>query len=86
MYIRLPSILSYYTNGLSEIKLNGSTILDVVNKLDLQFPGIKFRFIDEHNCIRAHMKIFVNNYLISDLLTPVNSNDEIFIIQALSGG
>ena len=65
---------------------DGSTLKDVLADLDRQFPGIRFRIIDEQGRLRQHMRIFVNNDLVRDLTTTVTEADEITLMQALSGG
>jgi sulfur carrier protein ThiS len=42
--------------------------------------------IDEQDSIRPHMKIFVNGEQVWSLDTALESRDEIYILQALSGG
>ena len=54
--------------------------------LDRQFPGIRFRMVDEQHRMRKHMKVFVNDESVRDLATPVGAGDEVTIMQALSGG
>ena len=54
--------------------------------LDAQFPGIRFRVIDERGQVRKHMKVFVNDEAVRDLSVTVRPSDEVTIMQALSGG
>jgi molybdopterin converting factor small subunit len=54
--------------------------------LNSQYPGIRFRIIDEQNQVREHIRIFLNQEQINSLEMPVSDNDEIHIIAALSGG
>jgi molybdopterin synthase sulfur carrier subunit len=42
--------------------------------------------IDEQDAIRPHMRIFVNGEQVWNLNTPLQPSDEIYILQALSGG
>jgi sulfur-carrier protein len=86
MKVRIPSMLTDYTNGQKYVEGKGENLLELVNNLDKQFSGIKFRFIDEHNQIRNHMLIFVNKVQIKNLNQQIKPNDEIFITQSLSGG
>nr|WP_212590825.1 MoaD/ThiS family protein [Candidatus Prometheoarchaeum syntrophicum] len=71
---------------MNEINIVGKTIEEVLKNLDIQFPGIKFRFIDEQDHIRKHMNIFLNNTQVEEISITVKDQDELFIIQALSGG
>ena len=42
--------------------------------------------VDEQDRMRKHMKVFVNDESVRDLATPVDADDEVTIMQALSGG
>lgn len=86
MQVKIPSPLFSYTKNASIVEGQGRTLLEVLDHLNAQFPGIKFRMIDEQNQIRPHMKVFVNTDEIKDLNTPVNYQDKIMIVAALSGG
>ena len=62
------------------------TLAAVLADLDENYPGIRFRMVDEQNRIRKHMKVFVNDEAVRDLTTPIDARDEVTIMQALSGG
>lgn len=86
MQVKIPSPLFSYTKNANVVEGQGRTLLEVLDHLNAQFPGIKFRMVDEHNQIRPHMKVFVNTDEIKDLSTQVNDQDKIMIVAALSGG
>ena len=86
MRVRIPTPLHSYTGSRSEVDAAGSTLEQVSRDLDLRFPGIRFRMIDEQDRIRPHIKIFLNGDQAFDLATAVAASDEIVIIQAFSGG
>jgi len=79
-------MLRSYTDNQKYIEISGKTLFEVLDNLNLRYEGIKFRFIDENNEIRPHMRIYVNSILIENMDIKVNENDDIFITQALSGG
>ena len=54
--------------------------------LDRQYPGIRFRMIDEQDRIRPHIRFFVNGAATFDLAQPLRPSDALQIVQALSGG
>jgi len=62
------------------------TLHEVLLDLDRQFPGIRFRMVDEHGALRRHMKVFVNDDATRDLATELDERDVLTIMQALSGG
>lgn len=86
MIVRIPTPLYSYTGDRSSVEATGATLDAVTRDLDRQFPGIRFRFVDEQDRIRPHVKIFLNREQIRDLDARVTPTDEIAIIQAFSGG
>ena len=55
----VPTQLRSYTGGQSEVEASGTTLDDVLRDLDRQFPGFRFRVIDEQDRVRRHVIIFV---------------------------
>lgn len=86
MQVLIPTPLRSYTAEHALVQACGATLAEVLSDLDRQFPGIRFRLIDEQGRTRPHMRIFVNRAAIFDLSIPVSADDEIAIVQALSGG
>lgn len=86
MIVHIPSPLLSYTHHQKDVDADGATIAELLLDLNRQFPGIRFRMIDEQDCVRTHMRIFVNGDQINSLDTSLNKNDEVHILQALSGG
>ena len=84
--MRIPSALRSYTAQQAAVTADGPTVAAVLADLDAQYPGIRFRMIDEQDRIRQHMKIFLNDEAVRDLTTAVDPTDELTIVQALSGG
>ena len=86
MKVKLPTPLIEYTDGVRDVTGEGGTLDALLRDLDRQYPGIRFRMIDEQDRIRAHIKLFVNAELERSLAAPLNARDEILIVAALSGG
>ena len=85
MKVLIPSALRSYTER-NEADANGTTLAAVLADLERQYPGIRFRMIDEQDRIRRHIRIFVNGEQVRVLSQPLNAKDELVIVQALSGG
>ena len=75
-----------YTNGVRDVTGEGATLDTLLHDLDQQFPGIRFRMIDEQGKVRAHIRIFVNAELERSLSVRLNAQDNVLIVAALSGG
>ncbi len=86
MRVGIPSVLTSYTQGATSVDATGNSVDALLDDLDHQFPGIKFRMVNERGALRPHMRVFVNKEMVEGLDQPVGSNDEIVILQALSGG
>ena len=61
MKVRIPDPLRSYTGQEKVVDAEGSTVGELLVDLDAQYPGIRFRMVDEQNAIRKHMKVFVND-------------------------
>jgi sulfur-carrier protein len=86
MTIHIPSALRSYTQQQREVQVEGSTLADVLSVLDNRYPGFRFRIVTEQDRIRRHIRIFVNDEQAQELLAPLDENDRIYIVCALSGG
>ena len=86
MKVNLPTPLIDYTGGHRDVVAEGSTLGAVLEDLDRRYPGIRFRMIDEQGRGRAHMKFFVNGELERTLDRPLQPQDELMVVAALSGG
>ena len=85
MNVMIPSPLLSYT-GKAWVEASGSTLDAVLVDLDRRYPGIRFRMIDEQDRMRRHIRFFVNGDQVFDLARPLAAQDEVVIVQALSGG
>lgn len=85
MKVLIPSPLHPYT-GRSRVDAAGSTLGELLVDLDRQYPGIRFRMIDEQERMRRHVRFFVNGEQTFDLALAIVPTDEVCIVQALSGG
>ena len=86
MKVLIPDPLRSYTQERRQVEAGGATLGEVLADLDRRFPGIRFRMIDEQDSIRRHIRVFVNGDEVRALDVPLASADEVFIVQALSGG
>ncbi|MCX8003803.1 MAG: MoaD/ThiS family protein [Burkholderiaceae bacterium] len=85
MRVLIASPLREYT-GAAWVQADGATVGEVLADLDRRYPGIRFRMIDEQDRLRRHVRLFVRGVPVSDLATPLAPQDELLIVQALSGG
>jgi molybdopterin converting factor small subunit len=87
MRVRIPTPLRSYTGGVAEVAVDaGPTLGAVLDALDVRYPGIKFRMVDEQGEVRKHVNLFVAGERCRDLTMRLDHVEEVVIMQALSGG
>lgn len=87
--VAIPSQLRSYTKaaGVSvTVAAAPPRLADVFMALESQYPGIRFRVIDEAGRVRPHMQVFVGGRVQRDPAAILAPGDEIMIVGALSGG
>lgn len=84
--MRVPAALQNYTDGRSAVMAAGATLAEVFADLDRQFPGLRFRVVDEQGQLRPHMRLFVGGADRRALAYRLGDADEVVIVLALSGG
>jgi sulfur-carrier protein len=85
MTVLIPSPLISYTKE-KQVNAQGSTLAELLNDLERQFPGIRFRIVDEQENLRPHMRFFINGEQVFALDCALKASDSVQIVQALSGG
>ncbi len=87
--VKIPSPLYSYTGNRAVVEASPrepATLASVLDDLERQFAGIRFRMIDEQDRIRPHIKMFIAGRLANDLSARVAPSEEVMIVAALSGG
>ena len=86
MRVRIPTPLRSYTGGEANVTAEGATVAEVLADLDRQFPGLRFRVVDEQDRLREHMTVWLDGERCRDLSASLDGLDELVLMQALSGG
>ena len=86
MRVAVPSPLRSYTGQRHEVEASGASVAELLADLERQFPGIRFRMVDEQDQLRPHVRVFVDRREVRRLDTRLSGREEIHIFQALSGG
>lgn len=87
--VRIPMPLRQLTNNQDVVTVEASTVAEMIEKLEEQFPGIKQRLCDENGQLRQFINIFVDGEdirFLSGLETPLKESREVSIIPAIAGG
>jgi molybdopterin synthase sulfur carrier subunit len=81
--LRLPSTLSAYSGGKSQIQMRADTMEQLLSALEQLHPQVWERLCTREGQVREHVKIFVNNELISGthgLNTPLKAGQEVIVL------
>jgi sulfur-carrier protein len=69
--------------------LAGTTAHDVLAAYFVRHPDVRGYIVDERGGLRRHVTVFVNGTQIRDRVAqsdPVEEHDQLYVMQALSGG
>jgi molybdopterin synthase sulfur carrier subunit len=84
--VRLPrSLIALFPGCPAEIMVSGPTLLEAIDDLDRQVPGIRNRLLDAGPEIRSHLNLFVDGDL-AGLSTVIWPGAVIRVVPAVSGG
>lgn len=83
--VRLRAPLSELAEGNRELRLEGSTVREVLQALEREHPAITGWILDERTTIREHVNVFVNGEKGRED-TALAADDRIHVIPSISGG
>src|SRR2546426_12070213 len=72
--VRIPPALRSCTDGRDEVVLEASDVAAMLRALDVNFPGIRDRVVDEAGRRRPYVNVFVNEELIRTSLPEARLN------------
>ncbi len=82
----IPSLMQKLTGGQSQVEVEGSTVREVVENLEVAFPGFKAR-ICENDRIRANLAVAIDGEISNEgMRRKVGPQSEVHFLPALAGG
>ena len=87
--VRLPNVMSFYTEKQSQFPVSASTAIEAVHAAVEKYPALKMHVLDRNDHLRGHIHLFVNDVSVRDLSgleTPVGESDIVRILPAAAGG
>ena len=87
--VRIPTPLRRVTGGQDKASVDGDNLVQVIESLEAQYPGLKERLCDESGELRHFVNIYVNGEdvrFLDGLETAISSGDEVSIVPAVAGG
>lgn len=87
--LRVPSPLRTYTNGLSEVNVQGRTVGEALGDLTAQYPALRQHLFNDDGHVRPFVNLFLHEENIQSLQgmnTPISTDDRILLIPSIAGG
>jgi molybdopterin converting factor small subunit len=85
----IPAPLRKHTAGAEVVEVDAGTVLEVIDKLEGRFPGIRNSICDNSGGLRRFINIYVDGEdvrFLENLSTQTRDGAEIAIVPAISGG
>src|SRR3954447_3279933 len=87
--VYIPTPFRGYVGNRTSVEVEATDVTEVIDNLELRFPGFRNLCYDSAGAIPRHINIYVNNTEISALdgaQTKVADGDQVAVIPALAGG
>jgi sulfur-carrier protein len=84
--VRLPGTLTPLFPGLPRrVEVEAATVLAAIDSLEVQWPGLRDRIVEEGPALRRHLHVYVDGERAS-LDTAIAERSRLDVIAAISGG
>ena len=86
--VSVPAFLLELTSGATHVSADGATVRDAIASLDLAFPGIGERLLDDSG-LRRYVNVYLNGREIrfaQGLDTAVGNGDALTILPTIAAG
>ena len=87
--IKIPTALRHYTEGNTDILVEGESVAEALNSLCKKYPSVEKNLFNKEGLLDASIQIVVNKDFIGNLQgleTPLKDNDILRIIPTIAGG
>lgn len=88
IFVTVPTLLRTFTQDKKRVEVQGQTVLEVIEDMEKQYPGIKERLIGDGQ-VHRFVNIYVNQDDIrfaDNLATALKAGDTLTILPAVAGG
>lgn len=84
--VYIPSMMQKFTAGAQEVEIEGATVRQVIQNLDLIYPGVK-GWLVEGGQLKPNVSVAIDGAVSNlGLLELVGEEAEIHFVAAISGG
>lgn len=80
-----PALVRLFPDAEPRLAVCAGSVRDVIDALNVRWPGMRDRICDETPAVRRHINVYVDGRKAS-LETPVKDGAKVLIMTAVSGG
>ena len=87
--VRLPSQLRSLVGGAGEVPVDASTVREAILAVDVEYPGLAGRVLDEGGALRRFVNVFVADEdvrFLNGLDTVLEAGQTVSLVPAVAGG
>jgi molybdopterin converting factor small subunit len=87
--LRIPTPLRSYTNGQSDVPVQGATVAEAMDDLIAQYPALRPHLFNGDAQLRPFVNLFLNDENVKELqglATPLKNTDRLMLIPSIAGG
>ena len=87
--VKIPTPLRKFTAGKDTVEATGATVLQVLDNLEAQHPGIKSKLCDDAGKMRRFINLYANEddiRFLDALDTEMKDGDTLSVVPAIAGG
>jgi sulfur-carrier protein len=87
--VRLPSQLRTLVGGASEVPVEASTVREAIVAVDVAYPGIAVRVLDDRGALRRFVNVFVADEdvrFLDGIDTVLEPGQTVSLVPAVAGG
>ncbi|HAA21774.1 MAG TPA: molybdenum cofactor biosynthesis protein MoaD [Cytophagales bacterium] len=87
--VHFTANLKRFYPDLVPFEVEAHTVAELIHAVEAKHLGLRDYLVDDQGQLRKHVNVFVGNTLIADrigLSDALTAQDEVYIMQALSGG
>ena len=82
----IPSLMQKLTDGQATVAVSGSTVREIINNLENEYPGVKERLVEGFK-VRPNFSVAVDGEVTPiGLLEKVGEESEVHFLPAIGGG
>ena len=82
----IPSLMQKLSDGKSRVEIEGSSVRQIVNNLEAQYPGFMERLVEDGR-IKGNISVAIDGEITPlGMLEKVGDNSEVHFLPAIGGG